>query len=219
MPSALICSQADLSGELGQTLLWRHDFERHVAARLEEARMMAVAARPDVILVDRDLPRADQLVAQLRTDAATRHSSLVIVARGDFLAGEIGLLEAGANAILRLPAGPEWDERLTRLLAVPVRREARIPVQFAVDASVGPGPPIPALALNLSTRGMLMESSVPVVVGDEIALVLRLPDAAVMGTGRVARQAASTQFGIEFLTLSADGVERVRQYVAGLAAR
>src|SRR5262245_8852290 len=134
MPVALLISPSPLDGELGHTLLWRHDVERHTAGRLEEVRTMAVAAHPDIVVLDRDLPRAEQVVRAIREEPSTRGASLVILARSDFSPDEVGLLEAGANAVLRLPAGPEWDERLTRLLAVPVRKEARFPVHIEVDA-------------------------------------------------------------------------------------
>jgi len=122
MLSALICSHTDLEGDLGQTLLWRHDVDRHVAGRLEEARMMALAARPTIVVVDRDLPWAGRLVTALREDPSTRGVSIAVVARGDFDPGEIELLESGANAVLRLPVDRGGDERLERLAHVPVRK-------------------------------------------------------------------------------------------------
>jgi hypothetical protein len=219
MPSVLICTQADLEADLGRTLLWRHDIERHFARRLEDARMMAVAVRPGVIVVDRDLPRADKLVSQFREDASTRRISLAIVARGDFEASEVGLLEAGANALLRIPPDADWDERLHRLFEVPARKEARFPVQFAVEAT-GSGSSIPALALNLSLNGLLLESSIPVSVGDDLMLVMRLPglpQPAVAG-GRVVRQAAPTQFGVEFRRIEPAVADRVRACVATLGS-
>ena len=72
----------------------------------------------------------------------------MVAARGDFDPSEVELLEAGANAILRLPAGPEWDERLPRLMDVPVRREARFTVHFDVEAAAGAEDPAAALAIN-----------------------------------------------------------------------
>jgi DNA-binding response OmpR family regulator len=220
MPSALICTQADFSAELADTLLWRNGFERHLASRLEDARTMAIAARPDIVLVDGELPRADALLAQLRSDPATRNLSLVVIARGDFGPAEVALLEAGANAILRLPPGPEWDERLTRLMQVPARKEARFPVQFAIEATVGPGLSIAALAVNVSLHGILMESNIAVSVGDELALLLWLPDGAdeFTGAGRVVRQATAKQYGVEFQRLDGDGPERVLRFVGGRAA-
>lgn len=215
MPTALICSQDDLEPELGQTLLWRRDIDRQVALRSEDAREMALATRPALVLVDRDLPGAAALVAQLRGDPATRPLSIAILARGDFEPREIALLEAGADAILRIPPEPGWDERLVSLLGVPVRRDIRIPVQFAVEAFAR-GPAVPALAVNLSANGMLMESHVGLAVGDELSLAFLLPDAAapVSCGARVVRQAAATQYGVAFLALSADDRRRVDRFVS-----
>ena len=216
MPAALICSQGELEPELAHTLLWRRDIERHQAARLEEARVMAVAARPAVVLVDRDLPRAAKLIAQLRQDSATRGLSIAVLARGDFDPSEVELLEAGANAILRLPPGPDWDERLLALIQVPIRREIRIPVQLAVEADAG-GPPVPALALNVSANGMLMECHAALAVGDELGLCFSLAEdpRPLSGRARVVRQAGDTQYGVAFLGLPAEARQRLESFVAG----
>jgi hypothetical protein len=219
MPTALICSQADLELELGQTLLWRRDFERHSVGGLEEALMLALAARPAVVLVDRDLPRSAKLVAKLRADPATRGLSIAVLARGDFDPGEIELLEAGANAILRIPPGPDWDDRLTPLLQVPIRKDIRIAVQFDVEASAR-GPAVPALALNLSAHGMLMESHVALAVGDELSVTFLLPGDAVPVTcgARVVRQAAATQYGVGFLAFDREDKGRVDRFVSSAKA-
>ena len=219
MPVALICSQAELDAELGHTLLWRAGMERHVATRLEDARMMAVAAKPDIVIVDRELPRSDKLVAALREDPSTRGLSIVVAARGDFDPSEVELLEAGANAILRLPAGPEWDERLTRLMDVPVRRDARFTVHFDVDAVRGVGDPAAALAVNLSMSGMLLESPIPLSVGDEIQLSFQIPEseAQVKAVARVVRLAGPSQYGVEFRRVDGEAAEaKLREFVAGV---
>jgi len=219
MPIALICSQAELEADLGHTLLWRAGMERHVATRLEDARMMAVAARPDIVVVDRELPRSDRLVAALREDPSTRGVSIVVAARGDFDPSEVELLEAGANAILRLPAGPEWDERLPRLLNVPVRREARFTVHFHVHAISGSAEPVAATAVNLSASGMLLESPVVLAVGDEVELRFRIPGEAalVTATARVVRLAGSGQYGVEFCRVDGDASDRLHAFAAGTA--
>ena len=135
MSVVLVCTHAPtIDADLGGTLLFRQDVERQVFAKQDEARMFAVAARPRLVIVDRDLPWAGRFVAALREDASTRGLSVVVMARGDFDPGEVELLEAGANAILRLPAGPEWNERLQRLMDVPARKDARFPVSFQVEA-------------------------------------------------------------------------------------
>jgi CheY-like chemotaxis protein len=214
MAAALICSQEDLQPELGHTVLWRTGIERHVATRFEEAQMMAVAAKPDIVVVDRDLPRADKLIAALRADPSTRRLSIAVLARGDLDPVELELLEAGANAILRLPAGPDWDERLVRLLDVPARREARLEVEFGVDAlGTGVGERLPAQALNLSRSGILLETTAELGVGDDLELEFSLEGEAVFAQGRVVRHGAPRLFGVQFAPLPEYATVRIERFV------
>ena len=221
MTAVLICSHAeDLEADLGGTLLWRHDTERQVVAKMEEARMLAVAARPRLVVIDRDLPWAARLVSALREDPSTRGLSVVIMARGDFEAVEVELLECGANAILRLPAGPEWNERLERLLDVPVRKETRFPVSFGVEASSNGGGVANAQALNLSASGMLIETECALKVLDEVQLQFGLPVAIdpMRVAGQVVRLAAPSQFGVEFRSIGPLESRRIEGYLATLGA-
>jgi len=219
MAVALLCSQTPLDAELGHTLLWRGDVERVSASRLEEARMMAVAAKPDLVLVDRDLPWCERLVLGLREDAKTRGVSIAILARGDLDPAEVVLLEAGANAILRLPPGADWDERLHGLMNVPARQDARFAVRFDVETLAGPGgSAFHGTALNVSRSGLLLESPVPLRVGDDLRLSLLLPEAVepVTGAGRVVREAGAGRCGVAFGPLDAPGQERIQAFVESL---
>jgi CheY-like chemotaxis protein len=219
MPRVLLCSTSDLEEDLGQTLLWREEIDRHVAGHAEYARTLAQATRPQMVMVDRDLPGAQDLIADLRRDPATRPVSIVVLGRGDFDSVEVDLLEAGANAILRLPAGPEWDDRLVKLLQVPTRRESRFAVHFDVEADTGsPRTSGLALALNLSVAGMLLQCSLPLGIGDDLDLGFRLfeTDPTVAVRGRVVRQAKGERFGVEFHRFAGDGEERVAQFVVAL---
>jgi CheY-like chemotaxis protein len=213
VPRALLCFSGDVQKELGHTLLWRQGTERHLAKRLEEARMMLVAAQPDIVLVDRDLPWADRLIAAIREDPKTRRVSLVVVARGDFDPSEVALLEAGVNAIVRLPAGEEWDARLERLLHVPVRRGGRFSVHFRVEALSAAGAPIPGMAVNLSLHGMLLETSAPLGVGDEVRMQFTLEDSQPIETrGRVMRVAGADRYGVQFDHVSAHGRDAIHRF-------
>lgn len=219
MVSALICTHGDVENDLGHTMLWRHDVDRHIALRLEEARMMALAARPRIVVVDRDLPWAGRLVAALREDASTRGLSIVVIARGDFDPGEVELLELGANAILRLPVDRDGDQRLERLVHVPVRKEARFAVSFRVDTyAEGAGGPEPALAHNLSQSGMLMEATSALRVGQNLEMEFTLGEEPppVRARGRVVRVAAATRYGIEFADVEVDVAASIRHFLDGL---
>jgi DNA-binding response OmpR family regulator len=220
MVSALICTHSDLATDLAATPLWRADVERHTASRLDEAHMMAVAARPRIVVVDSALPWAGRLVSGLREDPGTRALSIVVVARGDFDPSEVELLESGANAIVRLPVGEDAGARLQRLMNVPARRRARFSVYFKVDATASEAvEPEPALALNLSLNGMLMETSGPLSLGQDLTLHFRLSDddAPAQARGRVVRLAGPHQYGVEFTELKAEARGHVQRYLDGLA--
>jgi DNA-binding response OmpR family regulator len=213
MPVVLVCTPSPQDLRLVPTILQRDGVERHHVGKLEDALTMAVASRPDLVLIDRELPRAGDLVSALRREPITRGCSVAVLAPGDFEPSEIELLEAGANAILRLPAGPEWDERLIRLLSVPMRCEARFPVQFAVQATHVDGEVV-GIALNLSAHGMLMQSPVPLSVTEVLTFVLELPEFAVPGKGRIVRQAANSQYGISFETMDSSSHDEILKYVS-----
>ena len=214
MPQLLICAPSGLEAELAGTPLWRGDMERHLASRTEEAQMLAVASRPDLVVVDRDLPGAAELVAALRADAGTRRSSIVVVARGDHDPLEVELLEAGANAVLRLPAGPEWESRLRALLAVPMRRQARLEVKLQVEGFRAGGVPVEGLALDLSQTGMLLEVRTALRPGDDLDLRFHTPDKALVeARARVVRQASPVRYGVQFASLGTAEKERIRRFV------
>ncbi len=217
MPAVLVCSHGDVKKDLGGTLLWRDDIERQVVIKMDEALLLAVAAKPRLVVIDRDLPWAERAIAALRADPATRGLSLVVMARGDFDPAEVELLEAGANAILRLPAGPEWNERLQRLMDVPARKEARFPVSFGVEASSA-GEAANAQALNLSASGMLLETAAPLGMQDEVQLQFRLPPAPdqLKVEGQVVRQAAPSQFGVEFRRIGPEVARRIQRFLSHL---
>jgi CheY-like chemotaxis protein len=217
MPVALILSQQPLDSELGHTVLWRRNMERRLARSLEEAVSQVESQRPDVIVIDHRFPGAAEAVARLRQEPRTRGTSIVALARGDFDASELELLQAGVNAILRLPPGADWDDRLVRLIHVPLRKAVRLPVHLLIqDSYDNEERVLPVTALNLSVNGMLVESSRHLAIGEDVHFTLRLPDSAVVvaGSGTVVRMADGTsQFGIELTHVQGDGRVRIKRFV------
>lgn len=215
--TALIVSPEPLDAELAETVLWRQNVERYAAASVDEARHLASGGRPDILVVDQRVANAPALVAQLRQDPLTRGVSIVALARGDFDPSEIALLEAGANAILRLPPGSDWDDRLERLIHVPLRRAARFDVHVQIDSRFEvAGRIFPVTALNLSVNGMLVESEEGLRVGDDVQFAFRLPESeeVVAGEGTVVREAGSPgHFGVELTHVEGDGRVRIKHYV------
>jgi hypothetical protein len=219
MPSVLICATDPLIDELHATPLWREDVERRVANRLEDALTAAVASRPDLIAVASDLPRADRLIMDLRADAKTRTCSIVVISRGEFDPEELHLLEAGANSILRLPAGPEWEERLGLLMNVPARRQARVPVRLEVEVRPQAGIEVVwGTVINLSISGMLVEANERLQLGADVDFSFRLEesesDLEIVGSGQIVRRAGAARFGIRFYGLEGDAAHLIAAFVS-----
>jgi hypothetical protein len=119
------------------------------------------------------------------------------------------------NAILPLPPGPDWDDRLTRLINVPARREARFPVDLAIEGGLRSGLRFDARARNLSVHGILLESREALEIGDDLRLVFSLPEGHgdVRGTGTVVRANDPQRFGVEITSVDGDGRLRIKRYV------
>jgi len=212
----LICAADPLADDLQQTLLWRDGLERYVTSRVAEALPTAVAVRPHLVVVDRELPGALRLIQDLRQEPSTRSASIAILTRGAFELDQVVFLEAGANAILRLPVGPDWDQRLGRLLTVPPRRRVRLTVQLEFEARKRQG--VERLAgqvLDVSIHGMRVECGAALSLGTDLDFVIQMPgaDSPVLGCGRVMRLAGPGSSGVEFYALEGDGAERIAQFV------
>lgn len=214
MIRAVLVSATDLASELGGTVLFRRNVERLRASRLEEVRRLADAGRLDVVVVDSALPDAAGVVAALRQDPLTRATAIVALGRSDFGFGHLGLLEAGANAILPLPPGRDWDDRLVRLIHVPVRKAARFPADVTIEGGLSGGLRFAGRVIDLSVHGLLLECPEPLQVGEDLRLAFEVPsEGSVRGTGTVARVAASDRFGVELTHVEGDGRVRIKRFV------
>jgi CheY-like chemotaxis protein len=212
----LLCSPRSLEGELSQTVLWGQNVERRLARDREQARLLAARGKPDIIVVDQDFDGAVRLVTAFREDPYTRRISIVALARGDFDPSELELLQAGANGILRIPPGPDWDDRLVRLMHIPQRREGRFGVYLRLDAEFAGGEAFAANALNLSVNGILVVSSRILKIGDDVHYAFKVPGDPVLidGSGTVVRQGVEPlHYGIELTHVKGDGRVRIKKYV------
>jgi DNA-binding response OmpR family regulator len=199
-------------------VLWRNNVDRRMARDLEEARVQAAAERPDVILIDGRVPDAASFVSALRHDPATRTVSIVAIGSDELGSSDLELLQSGANAILHLPSNPDWDDRLYRLIHVPIRRSTRFEVYLQVDAGFGPeGTSFAGQALNLSVNGMLFTVDRLLRVGDDLHFAFQLPETAgiIQGSGTVTRLAGARQYGLEMTHVKGDGRQRIRTFVEG----
>jgi hypothetical protein len=216
MLRVIVWSSEDLSRLLANTFLGRTGVDRFKAKSLDEVRKLTQAVGPQLILIDRDLPHVARVVGELRADPLTQSRSLAVLAFGDFQPLEIELLDAGVNAILRLPPDSGWDDRLQRLLRVASRQEVRLPIRLAIEAGIGAEVfgDASARSINVSANGMLLETALPLRLGQHLSFAFQIEGGArVTGRGRVVREAGSSQFGVDFVDLNEDGREAVRWLV------
>ena len=222
MPRVLIMASPELVSELSSTILWRSDVDR-VFAAADSSLDRIHAGQPDlVILAGEETATVLALIGRLRGDGRTRGVSVGVVRRSVTLDEETQLRRAGANVVFGGQVVPYlWDAWIEELLHVPRRREARVPVSIAVWSHTAPGSdPGRGLSLNISVKGMLLETKEPLDIGSKLDLSFTLPGSAgpVRAVGQVVREDPGSdggppRLGIEFLILRDGARDRIRSYV------
>ncbi len=222
MPRVLVVASTDLSPELGDTVLWGGDVDRVFAPRSEEGLEAARRACPSMVVVDGgDSLEALSFIRRLRADTAARGASIAVLSRSSSLLDEEALRRAGANLVLSGRVDPFlWNRRLEVLLHVPRRRDARFPVLVDAWSRFGPEvEPVPGWALNISIRGVLLETGEPLDVGTKLDLRFSLPTDGpeVRTMGQVVREAPPlgerARSGVEFLILMGQARDRISWFV------
>jgi hypothetical protein len=216
----LIWGRPGLESDLSHTLFWREDLERYVTERADEARMLAFATEPHIVVVERDLPGAEELIASLRSRSLPHPISIVALSHVAAAPADDEPETGPVDAILSLPPGPEWDDRLDRLLQMPTRKQERFDVHIDVETSLRQKPAAHrGLVLNMSAGGILVECpGLQLHPGDDVALSLAIPGPGrVEGRARVVRQPFEERLGLRFEAFSGDGDARVRSYLSMLA--
>jgi CheY-like chemotaxis protein len=211
----VLAAPADLAQELGGTVLFRRNVDRVKATSLEAVRRVADGGKLDLVVLDSALPGAAGIVEGLRRDPLTRATAIAILGRSEFGFAHLDLLEAGANAILPLPPGHDWDDRLMRLIHVPVRKVTRFPAGLAIEGGLRSGLTFSGRVLNLSVHGILLECTQPLSVGEDLRFWFDMPAGygPVRGAGTVVRQTPPAHFGVELTHVEGDGRVRIKRYV------
>lgn len=222
MPTALIVSRQNPEPDLGQTVLWRGDVERVWVNEPSRALPVAAELTPSLVVVDgADSTEASYLTRSLRFHDATRSTAVAVLDRSLTFEAEVALLAAGATIVLPVPVDPLlWDRRLEELVNVPPRREARIPVRFAAWSRRGPNhEEVEGVCLNISLRGMLLETKVAPPLGTKLDIDFRLPGdrSPVRVVGQVVRHAGVVdgrhRSGIAFVILRGGSRSRIGSFV------
>jgi CheY-like chemotaxis protein len=215
MAVVLICSNRSLDRDLQGTVLFRSGIEREIARSTAEAQTRLSAGGVALFCIHRNVSGVENLIRALRKSPNLKRISIVVLSEDDFDPSEVEVLEAGANAILRLPPADDFNDRVGRLMEVPSRRDVRLPVRLQVSAISGFGSTVPVLAQNLSASGILIESNHPLNMGDEISLAFRFEDSGEIfsANAHVTRTAGPNRYGARFTTITR-GEEALKAFLA-----
>lgn len=219
MAVVLICSPRPLSRDLKDTVLFRAGLERVEVSSAADAQSRLTAGGVVLLVVHRNTTGIETMIRALRRSPAQKSISIVVLSEDDFDPSEVELLEAGANAILRLPPGDDFNERAGRLMEVPPRRNVRLPVRLQVVATSGFGSTVPALGLSLSASGIMVESNHLLEMGDEVNVSFRFEESGEIfsANAHVTRNAGPNRYGARFDTIS-KGEEALKVFLASTAS-
>jgi hypothetical protein len=210
MQKVLVVSRHDLRQELAKTVLGRLEVEFVVAGNAAAGRKAMRAHHARLVIVALGERRAtEEFVKRARRDKQTRNASLLAVLPTLLPKEEKSLRKAGASAVVAGAVDPfRWNGPLEKLLRLADRRAAEIPVRFWVWYRFsGDEAPTRGRAMNVSARGMLLETDAPIDVeaGTRVEAEFTLPGRAqALGVvGRVVRdeggRGGHRRFAIEYV--------------------
>jgi len=222
MPRVLFVSDHDPSHELGRSALYAESVERRWISDPGSAIELARLMQPRLVYIDLPDPeRARSLIRELRGDDATRPTAIAVVSHAPGEESARAFDAAGATVVLQHPFEPElWDSRLQELVNVPWRRDARIPVRLSVWSRLAVSDAvIEGTALNVSVRGLLLETAAPLEPGLRADISFTLPgqEHVLEAVGQVVRSdedEGSHRSGIEFQVLRGAAREHIATFVA-----
>jgi two-component system, OmpR family, alkaline phosphatase synthesis response regulator PhoP len=209
-----------------ETILRRRNQVILTALSGGEGMQKARAERPQLIMFGFDLfdMTAPEFCREVRNDPDLRVTSLLLVSERENASHADLCLSAGCNDVIFRPLQrDELDEKVSRLTAIPSRRELRTITRIEVSLENN-GRFILGRSLNISANGMLLEVD-RVLPGDgKVRIHFYLPgDTAPMQiVGEVLRAeftGAMAKYGVRFVDVGAEQRERIERFVQRLRSR
>lgn len=223
MPKVLLVASQDPSGELAKGALFRSGVERILVTDPLAALATAKLILPNMVVIKGQPPQAcEALARQLRASKETRRTAIVASFGVGTAADADALQRAGVSLVISGPIDPAlWDDRIEELLSEPRRRETPVAVRFLVWPDAG-AEKRPGTALNLSVRGMLLESAGTLALGSTLELLLDLPGGRTDVVGQVVREAGedgNRRYGVDFIILRGSARASIEGFVAAESPR
>ena len=188
----------------------------------QEAGQRAENQRFDVAFVGMRLPQLDgvRLANRIRNSEPNRDSTIVMLSATDDIASLRKAFGEGADFVLTKPI---TANRLRPMLAAmdspgwkDKRRTARLPL-FTEVVCTSDGQKIPLRSMNISETGMLLQPSLDIEVGQEVALEFKIAEAraTLSVLARIVRKEGTERVAIAFLGLTPEDQNAIQLYVLG----
>ncbi|MFI5071501.1 MAG: response regulator [Terriglobales bacterium] len=203
-----------LAAPLGHTVLTFDDSQ--------EAGQRAEKQRFDVAFVGMRTPQPDglELARRIRNSELNRETTIVMLSDTDDIESLRKAFGEGADFVLPKPLG---TSRLRPILAAMdspgwkgKRHAARLPLFTEVTCEWNDRH-VALRSMNISESGMLLQPSVDIEVGQEVALEFEIPEvrASLHVRARIVRKEGTERIAIEFIGLAPEHQNAIQLYVVG----
>lgn len=224
MKKILIAREIDELLQKRNSFLHRADMRVFTAATSDEALTIHRSEHPDLIITQLDLPgmTSEEFCALVREDPAHRDVAIIMVCANNKSA-RARSLRLGVQAVYRRPIKPTLVlTKAHKLLKLSLRETYRVLLSVAVEGS-SCDQLFSCRTLDISTTGMLMETTLTFCQNDRIFCSFYLPDpdtTHILATGVVVRAiqrapgSDANRYGIRFLDLSREAQTAMSAFLA-----
>jgi CheY-like chemotaxis protein len=201
-----------LAAPLGHTVL-TSDNRNEAGQRAQEQRF-------DVVFVGIPQPDGLDLARQIRTSQFNRETAIVMLTATGDIENVRKAFGEGADLVFTKPV---TAARLRPMLAAMdspgwknKRHAARLPL-FTEVICTWDDRQFPLRSMNISESGMLLQPSVDIDLGQEVALEFKIAEvgASLNVLARIVRKEGSERVGIEFIGLPPEDSNAIQLYVVG----
>jgi CheY-like chemotaxis protein len=203
-----------LAAPLGHTVLAFEDSQ--------EAGQRAEKQRFDVAFVGMRMPQLDglALARRIRNSEANRETTIVMLSATDDVESLRKAFGEGADFVLTKPVAAGRLRPILAAMDSPgwkgKRHAARLPLLTEVRCTCDDRQ-FRLRSLNISETGMLLQPSVDIEVGQEVALEFKIAEvrASLNVVARIVRKEGTARVGIEFIGLAPEHHNAIQLYVLG----
>lgn len=221
----LLVDDAELFLELERTFLQRTGYQIYTARSGEEALRIAREIRPDLVLLDLNMPQmdGDEVCREIKDDPNLKDIHVVMVTARGREVDRVRCIEAGCDGYLTKPINRvELLARIRQALNERVRCVPRLPIAVDVRWRAADGREGTGHTLNLSAGGLFVICDPPLSKGSPhtvefalsgIAKPFRLEAEVVWNTIGLKQGALTPGFGLRFINLDPGVVLLLERFV------